>query len=303
MSSVFIYAHPQFVWQPKCVAFDLDDTLLSLNNIPMYDLQQMNKLIADGLCIVIISNQKNRKPDTIKKRLVHLDFPFIGYFALADDEFRKPNIGIPKLIRKDSIITSYIGDAKGRPEDHSDCDYQLYENCKNSFPDITYFTPEDYFSKDKIYSIPPTILDCIEVENINKYYHLNLVLLIGLPASGKSTLAKKFINYKVINNDTISGMKKCESLCRTNLQNKKSVVIDNLNCSVKSRSKFIQLANTYGAAVICIYVNTAFHICFDRNKKREHSVPDIVLYKFRKDFQYPTVDEGIDEIFTLVTKS
>ena len=61
-----------------------------------------------------------------------------------------------------------------------------------------------------------------------------IVLLIGSPASGKSTFSKNyFCNYVRINQDTLGTIRKCEKMASKMLESGKSVVIDNTNGSVK----------------------------------------------------------------------
>ena len=61
-----------------------------------------------------------------------------------------------------------------------------------------------------------------------------VVLLIGSPASGKSTFSKNYFrNHVRINQDTLGTIRKCEKMASKMLEDGKSVIIDNTNGSVK----------------------------------------------------------------------
>ena len=80
-----------------------------------------------------------------------------------------------------------------------------------------------------------------------------LVVLIGMPASGKSTFFKRFFEahgYVHVNRDTLGSEAKCVSAATQALESKKSVVVDNTNPTVQSRLQYIQIAESY-----CEYKN------------------------------------------------
>ena len=86
---------------------------------------------------------------------------------------------------------------------------------------------------------------------------LEIVLLVGPPAAGKSTLARQFVKqlgYVHVNRDTVGTMDKCVHMARVALSgsdsggsssnsSKRSVVIDNTNLTPAVRGTWIRLAN------------------------------------------------------------
>jgi predicted kinase len=74
-----------------------------------------------------------------------------------------------------------------------------------------------------------------------------MIILVGLPGSGKSTFAKmltagnadKFIH---INQDKLKTRKSCETLCRDSLLNNRCPVIDRCNFDAVQRNHFLLLA-------------------------------------------------------------
>jgi bifunctional polynucleotide phosphatase/kinase len=84
------------------------------------------------------------------------------------------------------------------------------------------------------------------------------------------------------------------------LQNKKYIVLDNLNSKKDKRKVFIDLAKKNGFKVKCVYfdvpLNLAVHINNYRKKKGAKSVPMVVFHVFNKHFNMPSKSEGFDEI-------
>lgn len=63
-----------------------------------------------------------------------------------------------------------------------------------------------------------------------------VVLLIGPPASGKSSLCETYFrDYERVNLDTLKTFRKCQLKAVAALKKKKSVVVDNTNGSVSVR--------------------------------------------------------------------
>jgi bifunctional polynucleotide phosphatase/kinase len=78
------------------------------------------------------------------------------------------------------------------------------------------------------------------------------IIKIGPPASGKTTFVTNYIlteGYTHINQDTLKSKAKCLSALTKALQSGQSAVIDNTNPDAKTRSEFIQVAQSCGVAV------------------------------------------------------
>lgn len=71
--------------------------------------------------------------------------------------------------------------------------------------------------------------------------------MVGCPASGKSTISKRFFHdkkgYELINGDTLGTPAKCEKAAAAALAAGKSVVIDNTCPSTTARAVYMKLAN------------------------------------------------------------
>ena len=77
----------------------------------------------------------------------------------------------------------------------------------------------------------------------------------------------------------------------------KSIVIDATNNNIKKREIFVNLAREYKYDVRCIFVSTSFNVSYQRNCMRDHVVPKIAYYVYKKKFEQPNEREG----FTLIT--
>ena len=111
-----------------------------------------------------------------------------------------------------------------------------------------------------------------------------MVILCGLPGSGKSTIAKSEyadhfrINYDELRWDTDKPFsherekqmkKQAFYLCRDALNHGQSVVIDNTNLTEGARAPWFLIAKDYGIVPIIQEVNTPIAECVERDSHRE----------------------------------
>ena len=141
-----------------------------------------------------------------------------------------------------------------------------------------------------------------------------LVVMVGLPGSGKSTEVAKYMkgeNTVVLSSDVFR-----EVLCgdvndqkhnafvfetlykamEIALKENKDVIFDATNLTVKSRSKALALAKKYGSRTIAYVMDTPFADCLTRNANRSRSVPEDVIYSMRDRYVTPTIEEGFDNV-------
>lgn len=285
----------------------------------------------DDYNIVIISNQ-NKLLDPSKNKdsqfkiklqniVSNLKIPCEILVAIEDDGYRKPYPGLwdaYRTMNNNNLEDSfYCGDAAGRPAgwapkmkaDFSCSDRKFALNCSLKFK-----TPEEFFldveeqpfsfgekswnpgSLDidvKMFtpSSPPLILKSVQ----------EMVILVGYPASGKSSFANFFEQngYKIICQDILKTKPKCKKACVEFLKEGHSVVIDSTNPDIESRKFYTQLAK--GIQIRCLYFNVSFEMAFHINRFRSiisdrTKVPIIVYRIFKKKFQMPELSEGFTEI-------
>jgi bifunctional polynucleotide phosphatase/kinase len=319
----------EFKKNKKIFGFDLDGTIIKFNlNTEDYEFQYDNileklKEISKNYNIVIITNQNHKKYDLFEKKIFKLLNIFTKnkinisiYVSKKNDIYRKPNIKLTLLIEETyhNKIKYYCGDALGRPNDHSDTDLKFGLNLG-----IPVFSPEQIFLNKTInktinnnMSIKYPKLNMIRYNFNYKPAKKEMIIMIGYPASGKSSISnliqeKGFLNniyYKIINRDTIKTIDKCIKETQNALKYKMNVIIDNTNPSKENRKKFIDIGKKYGYKIIAIKMNTTRQESIHNNYYRsfiyrKELIPEIVYNIYDSKYQKPSLDENIDKIIEI----
>ena len=141
-----------------------------------------------------------------------------------------------------------------------------------------------------------------------------LIILVGLPASGKSTYAKNVLASEdtiVLSSDELRkellGDENCQSnnqlvfdtlyrRAKENLQKGLNVVIDATNINIKDRKRTLSWFKGMNIKRVAIVFATPFEVCYERDKKRERTVGKEVIDKFLYRFEIPMEYEGFDKI-------
>ena len=134
---------------------------------------------------------------------------------------------------------------------------------------------------------------------------LSLVLLVGLPASGKSTYYFQHFaaTHVHVSKDLLPRGARQETLVEMALAAGKSVVVDNTNPSPAVRAPLIALARRHGARIVGYFFEVDVKTALVRNRQREGNarVPDVALFVTKKKLVPPSYDEGFDEIHVIAT--
>lgn len=145
----------------------------------------------------------------------------------------------------------------------------------------------------------------------------NLYILIGIPASGKSSLAKAMIqkNNEIVwvstdnirselcNGDVSDQTRNQEvfelfhARIRDALVSGHDVIADATNITMKSRKNVLKAVTGVHCKKIAIVVEKSYKQCLIDNQCREWPVPEYVLERQLQYFRYPVKDEGFDEIY------
>lgn len=317
----------------KLAMFDLDHTLIcpkSKNKFAknkndwqfMYGttvIDTINLYIQKGYLIVIISNQAglnndnkinewieklNDIIDKININNVNIKTNFFVFASLKHDYNRKPNVNmLTKYFNNINIKKSfYCGDACGRINDFSDTDLKFARNLG-----VRFYAPEELFLDEHI-EIPEIKYPVIDKKVINNIFNVNdnneIIIMVGMPASGKSYVSKmlnKDHNYKIVNQDELNTIKKCQDAVIKYIKQTKNIVIDATNGTVKTRKKWIELAKEYDYDVRIIHMMTSYELCKHNNEYRgfyneKKKVPEIVYKIYKKNYEEPNENEGIKQI-------
>lgn len=151
-----------------------------------------------------------------------------------------------------------------------------------------------------------------------KELNKKLVLMVGIPGSGKSTFIKNHNkNYKVISRDEVrfSMLKPNEPYFSREkdvfrefvnktiegLNAGGQVIADATFLNIPSRSKFLRALgrSLEGVKIIAIMMDTPLEVCLERNAKREGRalVPEDAIINMSSSLRTPALEEGFDEIY------
>ncbi len=144
-----------------------------------------------------------------------------------------------------------------------------------------------------------------------------LIMMIGLPGSGKSSyagyLAKHFPNIVFHSSDSVRKEIHGDEMCQKNtgkvfeivyrrtiadLKYGRDVIFDATNIKAADRKKTI---NTIKSAcplieVIALIMDTEPDVCKARNNARKRVVPDYVYDRMLREYTAPVFEEGFDQI-------
>ena len=141
---------------------------------------------------------------------------------------------------------------------------------------------------------------------------MQVIIMMGLPASGKSTLANS-LGKKVLASDEVR-LQHLEippastkiwtmmrGMLRRSIENNVDVVIDATNVSVKDRDRWLSIIKKEKEKGFKIFTSlyimtTPKEVCIERNKHREAMVPEVAIHSIAKRWENPVKEEHFDEI-------
>jgi predicted kinase len=126
-----------------------------------------------------------------------------------------------------------------------------------------------------------------------------VVVLTGIPGSGKSTFAgKRFPTYKRINLDTLKTRGKEDVTILLALEKGENVIVDNTNTTRRSRKRYVDTAKAHGIPVRSVYLECSLDLALERNASRggKERVPDRAVKFYHRILEPPSKDEGFDSI-------
>ncbi|KAF7116381.1 hypothetical protein CNMCM5793_004625 [Aspergillus hiratsukae] len=340
----------------KVAAFDLDSTLVvtaSGNSFPRDSSDWRYH-------VVIMSNQKrislqkelkggradSKSLTNFKERVTGvmrgIDIPISVYAATEDDENRKPRTGMWRefvedydldVFGVDLAASFYVGDAAGRPRDHSAVDRGFALNVG-----IPFKTPEEFFLNKAAKNVPElfnpsSYLKTDPADNVPvpfaRQSPRELVIFCGSPGAGKSTFYWNHLEplgYERVNQDNLKTVRlvynpvnlkryaysgcpqrqKCIKVAKEFLAAGSSVVVDNTNADPNTRAEWVSVAKEFNVPIRCIHFTSPPELCKHNNAVRAANrslnpesrppLPGIAFGDFLKRFKEPTLDEGFSDI-------
>jgi predicted kinase len=138
-----------------------------------------------------------------------------------------------------------------------------------------------------------------------------LVILTGLPASGKSTwaseqaaavLSSDHLRWMLVDDEADQTVHRpvfatLRFLLRKRLELRRPLtLVDATNLTPQERRPYIRTAQMYGCRVESVYFDTSVEICKARNRARSRVVPEEVLDLLAAKLVVPTLIEGFDSV-------
>jgi predicted kinase len=138
-----------------------------------------------------------------------------------------------------------------------------------------------------------------------------VVLMIGLPGSGKSTYAEQngvtalssdAVRQLLVDDPTDQSIHyrvflTLRYLLRHRLALRRPLTyVDATNLTASERRPYIQLAERFGAAAEAIYFDVPVEVCIERNQRRNRIVPEAAIRAMEAKLVPPKPEEGFSRI-------
>ena len=127
-----------------------------------------------------------------------------------------------------------------------------------------------------------------------------MVIMIGIPGSGKSTFCHEKLPWMtVISLDLLGTRRREDRMLAETLEKHLSCVIDNTNVSRAERAKFIAAGKAAGYRIVGYYLRSSLAECLKRNAQRvgKARIPDAGVCGRAAQLERPARTEGFDELF------
>jgi predicted kinase len=160
--------------------------------------------------------------------------------------------------------------------------------------------------------------------DLAQFQGLDIILVCGLPGSGKSHFAgvhfsgtgRLRVNRKELRRllfeMTHFGQKWSEKEFASSdeflvshverkivehfLQSHKKLLIDNTSMSRESRKLYMTIARQAGRSIGAIFLDTPVATCLERNRSRDDSIPERVISNLQAEKELPEASEGYKEV-------
>ena len=163
--------------------------------------------------------------------------------------------------------------------------------------------------------------------DFSTFADLDLVLICGLPGSGKSHFSERFFKdqgrkrvsrkeirrllyemtnfgaawsetrYAEVDEHLVKHVER--KIIEQLLQNKQKVLVDNTCVTAAAREVYVAVATQMHKSAGVVFLNTPAKACLERNRKREDPVPETVISNLSAAIELPTRREGFREMLVV----
>jgi predicted kinase len=132
---------------------------------------------------------------------------------------------------------------------------------------------------------------------------MQLIMFVGIPASGKSTFYKEqfFHSHMRVSLDLFNTRNKESKFLELAFLLHQRVVIDNTNVAKVDRVPYIEQAKANRYTVIGYYFESNLADCLERNERRsgKEKINHVGVIAKLKNLEPPMLLEGFDELYTV----
>lgn len=139
---------------------------------------------------------------------------------------------------------------------------------------------------------------------------MQLILLIGLPASGKSTFYRERFahTHRLVSKDLLRNNKRKNRrqmrLLEEAFEAGEPVVLDNTHPSVQARAPWLEWAHSKGWETVGYYLSASLDECKRRNAQRPQQtwVPDVGFFTILRELERPSLKEGFHKLYFVASE-
>lgn len=255
--------------------------------------ETVRKFFVDGFDIIFLTDQSKPWKVTMIENVIRILDVDVTCLIAMNKAFHKPN---PAFFLEtfgstfDQDSSFFVGDAAGREGDWSRNDIDVAAQIG-----VKFFTPEEVFlllqepltKKEESVFLP------------HEDGKQEVLIMVGYPASGKSTVAREMqekYGYVHIDGDVFKTGPKMVKEAEKYVGTPNSVIFDATNGTKERRKLYIDFAKKHNLKVRCLWKTTPIDVSMEQNRERQKQggpkVPDVVFYTFRKRFEEPCGSEG-----------
>lgn len=330
-------------WLPgrPVVAFDFDGTLSPFRGrgAPAQKTRAVLRVLSATWNVAIFSNQSGSraapfaKIEDFVRLLIEEGGSCDTFVATSSDRYRKPQTGawevfsalrFPAGEAAPGPASFFCGDAAGREGDFSACDRWFAHNVG-----LRFRVPEQLFGALSLMDPPPPLRSALAefedalgraargenawAETVEAVAGFDVVLMVGSPASGKSTFARRLVaakGFRSVSQDCLGSAAACGRRLGTELAEAGvRVVVDNTLPTRPHRERYAAAARAArpGARVAAVWIRTPQIFCRHLDGLRCHRdatgrtklLPVPALRGFWARFEAPDAQEAASLGFEL----